>query len=85
LILLGNNVSCQEIQPDTMATPKKTTLPVTPQDHRRLKNHAKSCGKTMKELTSLLMEYVLDQLQSGALKISPPSLQGTGSKKKGAA
>lgn len=68
-----------------MAKPKKTTIPVTQQDHRRLKNHAKSCGKTMKELTSLLMEYVLDQLQSGALKISPPSLKGTITEKKGSA
>jgi hypothetical protein len=39
----------------------------------------------MKELTSLLMEYVLDQLQSGALKISPPSLKGPSIEKKGAA
>lgn len=66
-----------------MAKPKKTTIPVTPQDHRRLKAHAKSCGKTMKELASLLMEYVLDQLQSGSLKISPPSLNGPALKRNG--
>lgn len=68
-----------------MAKPKKTTIPVTPQDHKRLKDYAKRSGKTMKELTSLLMEYVLDQLQSGVLKISPPSLKGPGIEKKGAA
>lgn len=53
---------------------KKTILTITQERHHAIKSAAKARGKTITELSSMLLDYALNKLETGALKLSDPCL-----------
>lgn len=61
-----------------MKQTKKTILEVNPATHERVRKQANKAQRSTKEITSVLLAYALEKLESGAISIGGPFITEEG-------
>jgi len=52
--------------------PRKATLEVSEATHSKIRQTATKSNRSTKEITSVLLSYALEKLESGAISIAQP-------------
>lgn len=59
---------------DIMSTPTRNLLEVLPDSYLLVKDRAANSGQSLKQFTSLLLEYAVQKLDAGQVVLTAPNL-----------